>query len=224
MKKAIAALLSLFVGIFGYSITEKTIDERVSDLENENASMKSIISVQQDEIDAIKGNTKLDISEMKVGDKIKCSNTPEEFDWTDGSGQKIHFNSCELILREINDSLSNTYTSYEYDSDDWSTCRKKVKTNIFEFVATGVVDSKFAGYRINVSLALDSIGWIIVLEGTVNDDGSFTATFNSDSHWNLYDICAVNFCSAELVKYNTYTKESSSSATEISITAGQEEL
>ena len=41
MKKAIAAILSLFVGIFGYSLVDKTIEERVSNLEYEVSSLQS---------------------------------------------------------------------------------------------------------------------------------------------------------------------------------------
>lgn len=46
MKKAIAALLSTFVGIFGFQIADKAIDERVSDLEYS-------VSSQQEEIESL---------------------------------------------------------------------------------------------------------------------------------------------------------------------------
>ncbi len=46
MKKAIAALLSMFVGIFGYAIVDETIEARVSNLE-------AAVSSQQEEIESL---------------------------------------------------------------------------------------------------------------------------------------------------------------------------
>jgi hypothetical protein len=48
MRKAIAALLSMFVGLFGYAIVDDAMESRVANLE-------SVVSSQQNEIDSLHG-------------------------------------------------------------------------------------------------------------------------------------------------------------------------
>ena len=51
MKKALAALLASFVGLFGYQIADKALEERVSDLESSVSSLADQMNSQQYDAD-----------------------------------------------------------------------------------------------------------------------------------------------------------------------------
>ena len=53
MKKAFIALMSTFIGLFGYTIVDEALEARVANLENSVSSQAVVIDSQQDEIESL---------------------------------------------------------------------------------------------------------------------------------------------------------------------------
>lgn len=64
MKKALAALLASFVGLFGYQIVDKAIEARVSNLESSVSSLVDVVKSQEDKIDSFNYNTTSGIEDL----------------------------------------------------------------------------------------------------------------------------------------------------------------
>lgn len=73
MKKAIAALLASFVGLFGYQIVDKTIEARVDNLEYQ-------VSSQQEEIESLHRIGKYSVSLSSSTEFYSSSNVSSQFE------------------------------------------------------------------------------------------------------------------------------------------------
>ena len=65
MKKFIAALLSAFVGVFGYTLTDSAVEERISKLETEIVELRREVSANNQ----LNGN----VGSLEIGDFVKIS-------------------------------------------------------------------------------------------------------------------------------------------------------
>lgn len=88
MKKIVATALSLLVGAFGYTIVDKSIDQRVTDLEMTVSFYSDEISVLNSKIDSINSNfapktAHIDciLSELYDDAEVKYTFDPDSGEW-----------------------------------------------------------------------------------------------------------------------------------------------
>lgn len=112
MKKALAALLASLVGLFGYQIVDKTLEERVADLEQQ-------VSCQQEEIESLHGIGRYSDSEPgDVPGTPIVGDTADEYRPTIGDVEN-YTGFTELTFRVYCDGrIKNiTYSRYGTDND-----------------------------------------------------------------------------------------------------------
>ena len=67
MKKFIATLLSALVGVFGYTLTDAAVEERISKLETEIVELRKEVSANNQ----LNGN----VGSLEIGDNVKINST-----------------------------------------------------------------------------------------------------------------------------------------------------
>lgn len=207
MKKAIAALLASFLGLFGYQIVDKAMESRVENLEYQVSSQQEVILSQQKDMSLLKHLDPHSWDNLSIGDTIHCDNVSGPFDWVDCFGNTIHIDSCELVLRKkgktVEDAFIETVTT---DNNPYTTIASIYENHAyaycFEFISTGRVDPSFYDYGgvINIIVSIGQTGTQYYMHGKVNKDGSFIATYNSDLNISINEPCGVKFFSAYLRK------------------------
>ncbi|MBR0112222.1 MAG: hypothetical protein IJM02_00580 [Clostridia bacterium] len=196
MKKALAAILASFVGLFGYQIVDKAIEARVDNLEYQVSSQQEVISSQQDDLNSLKLSNPDCWDNLSVGDKLQFANVTGPFDWVDDSGNTIHIEACEIELIRIEKTVEDTFpnTTAEYNVNRYG-FNNHTYTYYFEFSTKGKADLKYTeDNRVEIFFNIGNAGTLYYMSGKINEDGSFIATcrnnVNEPCKFVFYSACA----------------------------------
>ena len=142
MKKAFIALMSTFIGLFGYTIVDEALEARVANLESSVSSQAVVIDSQQDEIESLHFLGKYSTTTKKATttrvnpttatnfDEDQSDNTTVSPDPTAFSGTTIVPTSAEYWKNRIFQPVSGIQTKHMY---------RVYNNGRVDYVPTGVV-------------------------------------------------------------------------------------
>lgn len=224
MKKFIATLLSALVGVFGYTLTDSVVEDRISKLETEIVELREQIS----ESNESNGTAE----PLKVGDYIKISSASlDKFllrENEEGKLEFIHPADIDQVLSDdvfiyltdvtcqVVDFETITYTTekgrnYEPDTIDF-------KLPVFAVKCNGYTSSSLSGKQITFS---PGFGYSTIAGGVkyllksseptsclISPDGKFS--FNADDCF--LDISTTLFNALADTFYGMYGKDNAEKA------------
>lgn len=184
MKKFIAALLSAMVGIFGYTITDITVDERIATLEAEVAELR-----EGEESSGSSGG----IGTLEVGDYLKLAPTSNtKFLFRENENGKLNYitpaNVDEIkeddIFIYVTDAVCQitgfeTITHSVDYGKNYEPSSISLKSPTASLTLKGTAPESLAGKQLKFSVNLNYIPTISASPGnnitcTVSPDGSFS--------------------------------------------------
>lgn len=211
MKKIIAAFLSALVGVFGYTLTDTVVEERISKLEAE------IVELRMESSD---GN----IDSFKIGDSVKIgSHSLDKLLFRENvNGELVFLNPYQQIDKVNEDDIFAHITDLTckvigYETFTYTVEKGKhyepdmlvMNVPVFSLSYKGNISPSLAGKQIALSIGVGplNIGYLPLLQlkeettSYVSSDGSFE--FNGE--FSLQDLTPVSLSSETI--YTMYGKE-----------------
>ena len=208
MKRIIAAALSILVGALGYTIVDTTIEERVSKLESDYASLQEVVS-NLSNVHNIEETTH---NETTITEYVSIPHTYPTLDQAVDLGANFE-HPIKFYLRLYSDGQVseispgdsiNTENAYEdhwlyitdssaqlvagedftrlYIDENYSTVSKYESTSATIMISVkGYTDPIFAGRKLQISGSLEECWGSIEDSGIIGADGTFSFTQRIDS-------------------------------------------